>query len=115
MALPPPSQASTALVTGASAGIGIAIARELAARGYGLTLVARREERLRRLAAELSGSRGVRAETIAADLGDATERDRVAERLAELGLDVEILVNNAGFGDSGDVASTERSRITEMV
>ena len=115
MALPPPSQASTALVTGASAGIGIAIARELAARGHGLTLVARREERLGRLAAELSGSRGVRAETIAADLGDATERDRVAERLTELGLDVEILVNNAGFGDSGDVAATERRRITEMV
>lgn len=115
MALPPPSQGSTALVTGASSGIGTAIAREFAARGHGLTLVARREDRLRRLAAELSGSRGVRVETIAADLGEATERDRLAERLAGLGLMVEILVNCAGFGNSGDVAATERARIIEMV
>ena len=115
MALPPPSQGSTALVTGASAGIGTAIARELAARRHGVTLIARRSERLRHLAAELSGSRGVRAEAIVADLTRADERDRVAERLAELGLDVEILINNAGFGDSGDVAATERERIVEMV
>ncbi len=102
MALPVPTGSSTALITGASSGIGEAIARQLAARGHGLTLVARREERLRALAEELSGRHGVRAETIAADLGTAAARDEVAARIGELGLEVEVLVNNAGFGGSGD-------------
>jgi len=102
VALPSPSDTATALVTGASSGIGEAIARELASRGHGLTLVARREERLRALAEELSSRHGVRAEAIAADLGGAPARDEVASRIRELGLEVEILVNNAGFGGSGD-------------
>jgi len=115
MTLPPPSESSTALVTGASAGIGAEIARQLASRGHGLTLVARRDERLRELAAELAETHGVRAEVIAADLGSAAERDRVATQVSELGLTVEILVNNAGFGDSGEVASTDRDRLVTMV
>jgi uncharacterized protein len=115
MALPQPSESSTALVTGASAGIGAEIAGELARRGHGVTLVARREERLRELAQELATDHGVRTEAIAADLGDTAGRDRLADRLEELGLTVEILVNNAGFGDSGDVAATDRERIVSMV
>ena len=99
MALPPPSESATALVTGASAGIGEAIARQLASRGHGVTLVARREERLRALAGELSEGHGVRAEAIAADLGDAAARDQLAAQIEGLGLEVEILVSNAGFGD----------------
>jgi short-subunit dehydrogenase len=102
VALPSPSDTATALVTGASSGIGEAIARELASRGHGLTLVARREERLVALAEELSRRHGVRAEAIAADLGGAPARDEVASRIRELGLEVEIVVNNAGFGGSGD-------------
>src|SRR3954452_10435996 len=94
VALPEPSDTSTALVTGASAGIGEAIARELAGRGHGVTLVARREERLLRLAEELSGDFGVRAEPIGTDLGSAAARAELARRIDELGLEVEILVNN---------------------
>jgi short-subunit dehydrogenase len=115
MSLPPPSSRSTALITGASAGIGAEIARELASRGHGVTVVARREERLRELAAELVEAHGVRAEALAADLGTVEGRDRVEGHVSELELEVEILVNNAGFGDTGDVAATDRERIVAMV
>jgi NAD(P)-dependent dehydrogenase (short-subunit alcohol dehydrogenase family) len=98
VALPPPAADSTALVTGASSGIGEAIARELAVRGHGLTLVARREERLRELADELSRGDAVRVEVVSADLAQAGERDRVAAEVQGLGLTVDVLVNNAGFG-----------------
>ena len=98
MALPEPSAGSTALITGASSGIGLEIARGLARRGHGVTLVARRRERLEELAKELSADHGVRAEVITADLAVPSERDSLAEQVAANGLDVEILVNNAGFG-----------------
>src|SRR6478672_563514 len=68
MALPPPREDGTALVTGASSGIGAAIAGVLGARGYGVTLVARREERLLELASELAAAHGIRAGVITADL-----------------------------------------------
>ena len=115
MALPPPSPSATALITGASAGIGEAIARELASRSHGVILVARREERLRALAAELRSAHGVRVEVIPADLGDAPARERLANQVDELGLEVEILVNNAGFGGAGDVAESDRERLVAMV
>ena len=115
MALPPASESATALVTGASSGIGAEIARGLAARGHGLTLVARREPRLRELAGELSDAHGVRVEVIGADLGEAAERDRLAAEIEALGLTVEILVNNAGFGDSGRLNQVDRERTLEMV
>lgn len=115
MALPPPSSSSTALITGASSGIGSEIARELARRGQGVTLVARRDHRLRELAAEIADGHGVRAEVIAADLGLEAERDRLQAELAELGLEVEILVNNAGFGGSGKLSEADRERLLSMV
>jgi short-subunit dehydrogenase len=115
VALPEPSDSATALVTGASAGIGEAIARELAARGHGVILVARREERLRALAGELSEDHGVRAEVIAADLGDEAARDRLAAQIETLGLEVEILVNNAGFGTAESVFDLDRERLMAMV
>jgi hypothetical protein len=76
-------------VTGAPAGIGAAIARELAQRGHGLVLVARRKDRLDELAAELSSEHGVRAEALGCDLSKAASRQRLAGRVATLGLDVE--------------------------
>jgi short-subunit dehydrogenase len=115
MALPPPSDSSTALVTGASSGIGAEIARGLATRGHGLTLTARRLERLQELAEELSGAHGVRVEPIAADISEQEERDRVAAEIEARGLTVEILVNNAGHGDSGETHRTERARLLSMV
>ena len=103
MALPPPQPGSTAVVTGASSGIGAEFARQLAGKGHGVFLVARREERLRDLAAELEREHGVRAEVAAADLEDMADVEALPGRVAERGLDVEVLVNNAGFTTVGDV------------
>jgi short-subunit dehydrogenase len=115
VALPAPSPAATALVTGASAGIGAAIAHELASRGHGVTLVARREERLRTLADELSHSHGVDTEVIACDLLEAEERDRLVDEVERTGRSVEILVNNAGFGSRGDFVTCDTDRQVDMV
>jgi uncharacterized protein len=113
--LPEPSVSNTALVTGASSGIGAEIASQLASRGHSLVLVARREERLRSLATELASDHGVQAEVIACDLGDPAERDRLEEELRSRGRAVEILVNNAGFGHQADFARSPRERMVEMV
>jgi uncharacterized protein len=101
VALPPPEPNSTCLVTGASSGIGAEIARGLAQRGHGVTLAARREERLRDLADELAESHGVRAETISVDVSDIDARQRLKPEIEERGLVVEVLINNAGFGSGG--------------
>ena len=87
----------TALVTGASAGLGEEFARQLAARGHDLVLVARRQDRLEALAKELRGDHdGIRIEVIEADLSSPYAPDAIATRTAELGLEVDYLVNNAG-------------------
>jgi short-subunit dehydrogenase len=111
MALPPPSPDSTCVVTGASSGIGTEAARELSRRGYGVTLVARREDRLRELAAEL----GDGAEAHACDVTDPGARRGLADALAARGTYVSILVNNAGFGTSGPFVNAERERELDMV
>ena len=102
-------------MTGASSGIGAAIARELAARGHNLICVARRAERLAELADELARSAGVSVEPLAADLADDAERDRLAAEVERLGLAVEILVNCAGFGSAGDLQREDRELLVGMV
>lgn len=102
MALPPPAADRTALVTGASSGIGTELARQLAQRGHGVALVARRHAELEVLAEEL-GRLGVRAEVLPTDLTDRSARAELPDRLAELGLVVDVLVNNAGFSTLGPV------------
>lgn len=100
MSLPTPGPDRTALVTGASSGIGADLARELARRGHGLVLVARRRERLEELRDELSEC-DVRIEVLPADLSERAERARIADEVATTGLAVDILVNNAGLSTIG--------------
>jgi short-subunit dehydrogenase len=92
-------------VTGASSGIGADIARELADRGHGVTLVARREDRLRDLADELAGR--VRVEVIACDVADSAARTGLFDEVERRGLTADILVNNAGIGTIGSVTKAD--------
>jgi uncharacterized protein len=92
---------TTALITGASSGIGVALAGELARRGHALTLVARRADRLRELADQIGGEHGVRVDWIASDLTDAADRERIPAEVAARGQVVDMLINDAGMGTSG--------------
>jgi short-subunit dehydrogenase len=103
----------TALVTGASSGIGAALARQLAARGTHLLLVARRRDRLDALASELSSTCGVTVDVIAADLGAPEGLDVVVRAVGERAIDV--LVNNAGAGWIGMFADAPAARQLEIV
>jgi short-subunit dehydrogenase len=113
--LPAPAAELTALVTGASSGIGLELARALARRGHSLTLVARRLERLRALATELSLEHGVEVDVVAADLADPGQRERLHTEVLARGRPVQLLVNCAGFGIYQPFATSSRERELEQV
>lgn len=104
-----------ALVTGASAGIGDAFARQLAARAYNLVVVARDVARLDALAKELAAQHRTEVEVIGADLTDAAQLAAVEQRVGSLDAPVDLLVNNAGFGTVGPVAEGDRDAASRMI
>jgi short-subunit dehydrogenase len=104
----------TALITGASSGIGEEYARQLAAKRYNLVLVARREDRLRAIRDELTGKYPIDVDVCVADLAKPQEVERVAEQIGQMA-GLELLINNAGFGTMGPFAEIDVARQLEMV
>jgi short-subunit dehydrogenase len=104
-----------AIVTGASAGIGRAIAAELAAGGAHLVLTARRRDRLEELAGEFASKYGVRTEVCTADLTQPSGSEEIFAFTKGKGIEVELLVNNAGFGLYGEFSGMDLARLLEMV
>lgn len=105
---------STALITGASSGIGSTYAHRLAARGYDLVLVARATDRLDALATELRDANGVSVEVITADLTNASQLETVVERLRSEPV-IDVLVNNAGAALVGDFTSAEPKKMENLL
>ena len=105
----------TALVTGASSGLGVDFARELAARGANLVLVARREDLLRKHADEIAARHGVQVAIIALDLAERDAPQRLYDRLKAAGTAVDVLVNNAGYGLYGKFTELEWDRERNML
>lgn len=101
-----PTHNRTALITGASAGIGACFARFLAANGHNLLLVARREDRLRELAAELTAAHGVRCDIFAADLTDVNAPKAIMAYAQRKGIEIDVLINNAGLSGNTAFADT---------
>ncbi len=110
-----PWKGKWALVTGASAGIGVALARELAAGGTNLVLTARRKERLVKLARELAASHKISAEILAADLAQPKAPEEILAFTQAKKIEIDLLVNNAGFGSYGEFTSSDTTRLLDMV
>jgi short-subunit dehydrogenase len=106
---------NTTLITGASSGIGEAFARKLAKRGRNLLLVARSEDRLIALCNELGRLSGIRAQYVAMDLTEPDAAVRLVEETQKRELEIEMLVNNAGFGSMGDFARLDLATELEII
>ena len=104
-----------ALITGASSGIGAEFARRLAALGMHLVLVARRTDRLSDLASELYARHHTRCEIVGSDLSDPREASALFDHVAQKGITVELLVNNAGFAVVSEVEKTDLERVLQML
>ncbi len=104
-----------ALITGASAGIGAELARVFASRGHRVALVARRADRLTTLAGEIVAGGGAAPIVIACDLTQADAGDKIAAALTADGLEVEYVVNNAGFGVFGRAIQRDRADQLDMI
>ncbi len=103
------------LITGASSGIGAELARIFAANGHKTVLVARREDRLNQLADDIAATGKPRPTTISCDLRQPGACDAIADKLSAMGADVEIVVNNAGFGLFGNAVEMDRAEQLAMV
>src|ERR1022692_222691 len=103
----PPADRKTALITGASSGIGLELARIFAREGYNLVLVARNGDRLRQLASELEKAHGARSLILATDLTEPGAAAYVLDQTTRAGLQLDVLVNNAGFGQYGLFAEND--------
>jgi short-subunit dehydrogenase len=106
---------NTSLITGASSGIGEAFARRLAALGRNVFLVARSEDKLITLCNELGRTNRIRAQYVALDLSQPESPARLFEESEKRGLEVEMLINNAGFGSMGDFARLDLARELNMI
>ena len=106
---------NTTLITGASSGIGEAFARKLAARGRNVLLVARSEDKLIALCNELGRLTSIRAQYLALDLTNAEARSQLFEETQKRELEIEMLINNAGFGSMGDFLKLDAQRELEMI
>lgn len=102
-------------MTGASSGIGVELATELARRGHGLTLVARREDLLHEVADRLAKAHEVRTDVIAADLADPDSRAALVQEIADRGLTIDVFANNAGFSTTGAVAVSDPEAEMKLV
>jgi uncharacterized protein len=106
---------NTTLITGASAGIGAAFARKLAARGRNVLLVARSEDKLIALCNELGRLTSIRAQYLALDLQEPDAGAQLFEETQKRELEIEMLINNAGFGSMGDFTKLDPNRELEMI
>ena len=105
----------TAVVTGASSGIGLGYAHELAARGANLVLVARNKAVLEKIAAEIKAEHNVNIDVVALDLSKVTSGQELLDALNKLKLSADVLINNAGFGTNNRVAKEDRAKIQQEI